>query len=87
MVWEDVLNKIILIFFIGQTIPERRGLDAVNLEPFQYEVGTIPAEWEGNFCIFSSNIIFTIQNVEEKSNGLTDYMYALSFLRCFHFKE
>ncbi|KYO29158.1 mimitin, mitochondrial [Alligator mississippiensis] len=30
----------------GQTIPERRGLDAVNLEPFQYEVGTIPAEWE-----------------------------------------
>ncbi|XP_025059813.1 NADH dehydrogenase [ubiquinone] 1 alpha subcomplex assembly factor 2 [Alligator sinensis] len=30
----------------GQTIPERRGLDAVNLEPFRYEVGTIPAEWE-----------------------------------------
>uniref|UniRef100_A0A7M4FJ95 NADH:ubiquinone oxidoreductase complex assembly factor 2 n=1 Tax=Crocodylus porosus TaxID=8502 RepID=A0A7M4FJ95_CROPO len=30
----------------GQTIPERRGLDAVNLEPSQYEVGTVPAEWE-----------------------------------------
>ncbi|XP_067425097.1 NADH dehydrogenase [ubiquinone] 1 alpha subcomplex assembly factor 2 isoform X1 [Emydura macquarii macquarii] len=30
----------------GQTIPERRLVEAVNQEEYKYEVGDIPTEWE-----------------------------------------
>ncbi|XP_019387663.1 PREDICTED: mimitin, mitochondrial [Crocodylus porosus] len=61
----------------GQTIPERRGLDAVNLEPSQYEVGTVPAEWEA-WLRKKRKDPPTIELLEHKRSHQPDGTYLLS---------
>lgn len=39
---------------VGQIIPERRFVEAVNREAYQYQIGDFPAEWEGKYFGFSS---------------------------------
>lgn len=34
-------------FAIGQIIPERRFVEAINRQAYQYEMGDFPTEWEG----------------------------------------
>lgn len=47
---------IFLSFFsaIGQIIPERRFVEAVNREAYQYQMGDFPVEWEGKYFDFIS---------------------------------
>ncbi|XP_075788995.1 NADH dehydrogenase [ubiquinone] 1 alpha subcomplex assembly factor 2 isoform X2 [Pelodiscus sinensis] len=37
---------VLLLYCTGQTIPEKRLVDVVNQEPYKYEVGNLPTEWE-----------------------------------------
>ncbi|XP_073200127.1 NADH dehydrogenase [ubiquinone] 1 alpha subcomplex assembly factor 2 isoform X2 [Lepidochelys kempii] len=41
----------------GQTIPEKRIIEAVNQEEYKYEVGDLPTEWE-DLNMFSTALIF-----------------------------
>lgn len=52
---------------IGQTIPEKRIIEAVNQEEYKYEVGDLPTEWEGKclgFC-FYFHVTWKVQNAED----------------------